>query len=169
MRCILANHDEMVAKWVSEQMPIFEFGSSPYTAIGLTNSAGMLLAGVVYQNYTKGDIHMHVAAREGKRWLSKAFLGEGFRYPFEQLKCRRVTGLVPAKNLEAQRFDEHLGFTQEGRIRRILPDGDDLIIYGMLREECRWLNVGRFHGRKQFSTTDERWPRELVPAASGRR
>jgi hypothetical protein len=47
-------------------------------------------------------------------------------------------------------------------VRSILPNGDDLIIYGMLREECRFLNVGRFYGRKQFSTRDERWQREAA-------
>jgi hypothetical protein len=163
MRRILANQDVIVAKWVSQQMPIFEFGSTPYTALGLVNEAGIMLAGVVYQNYTKTDIHMHVAALPGKRWLCRAFLGEGFRYPFEQLGCRRVTGLVPARNEAAQRFDAHLGFKQEGRVRGILPDGDDLIIYGMLREECRFLKVGLNHGRKQHWTADERWKREAAP------
>lgn len=159
MRHILAHQDEMVAKWVSARMPIFEFGSSPYTAIGLANKAGSLIAGVVYQNFTKTDIHMHVAALDGKRWLSKAFLGECFRYPFKQLDCARVTGLVPGRNIDAQRFDEHLGFVLEGRVRKILPNGDDLVIYGMLREECRWLEVGLNHGRKQYSTADG-WRRE---------
>lgn len=167
-RYIVANQDERVARWVASRMPIFEFGSTPYTAIGLANESGSLLAGVVYQNYTKTDIHMHVAALEGRRWLCKAFLGEGFRYPFEQLGCRRVTGLVPGKNTLAQEFDEHLGFTWEGRVRKILPDGDDLLIYGMLCEECRWLNVGRNHGRKQHST-DDGWRRETPGLlASGR-
>lgn len=163
MRIILAHQDEMVARWVADRMEIFEFGSTPYTAIGLANKAGSLIAGVVYQNYTKTDIHMHVAALPGRRWLSRAFLGEGFRYPFEQLGCRRVTGLVPAKNEAAQRFDEHLGFIQEGRVRKILPNGDDLLIYGMLREECRWLKVGLNYGRKQYSTADGRWRREAPP------
>jgi RimJ/RimL family protein N-acetyltransferase len=165
MRRIIGNQDERVARWVAARMPIFEFGSTPYTAIGLADQTGALLAGVVYQNYTKTDIHMHVAALPGKRWCCRAFIGEGFRYPFEQLGCRRVTGLVPAKNLEAQHFDEHLGFVLEGRVRDILPDGDDLIIYGMLREECRWLEVGRNHGRKQYSTTDG-WRREAAPVHS---
>jgi RimJ/RimL family protein N-acetyltransferase len=159
MRKVIANQDERVARWVAERMPIFEFGSTPYTAIGLANETGALLAGVVYQNYTKTDIHMHVAALAGKRWLCRAFIGEGFRYPFEQLGCARVTGLVPGGNLEAQRFDEHLGFVLEGRIRRILPNGDDLVVYGMLREECRWLEVGLNYGRKQYSTNDG-WRRE---------
>jgi RimJ/RimL family protein N-acetyltransferase len=168
MRHILSHQDEMVARWVAGRMPIFEFGSTPYTAIGLANQWGALIAGVVYQNFTKTDIHMHVAALPGKHWLSRGFIGEGFRYPFDQLGCVRVTGLVPARNQTAAAFDEHLGFTLEGRVRKILPDGDDLLIYGMLREECRWLKVGLNHGRKQHSTTDG-WRRETPPVlAAGR-
>jgi RimJ/RimL family protein N-acetyltransferase len=161
-RFIIANQDKRVAEWVASKIDVFEFGTTPYTAIGLANETGALLAGVIYQNYTRTDIHMHVAALPGRRWLCKSFLGEGFRYPFEQLGCRRVTGVVPARNLPAQRFDEHLGFIREGLVRSILPNGDDLIIYGMLREECRFLNVGRFHGRKQYSTRDDRWKREAA-------
>jgi RimJ/RimL family protein N-acetyltransferase len=78
--------------------------------------------------------------------MSRSFLGEVFRYPFEQLRVQRVTGLVPARNEQAARFDEHLGFKLEGRVRQILPDGDDVLVYGMLKSECRFLNVGRFHG-----------------------
>jgi RimJ/RimL family protein N-acetyltransferase len=159
MKHLLANQDEMVAKWVSSRISIFEYGSTPYTALGLMNQTGMIIAGCVYQNYTKRDIHMHTAALPDKRWLNRHFLGECFRYPFEQLGCLRVTGLVPAKNTDAQRFDEHLGFVYEGRIRQILPNGDDLLIYGMLREECRWLKVGLNHGRKQYGTNDG-WRRE---------
>ena len=53
--------------------------------------------------------------------------------------CRRVTGLVHDNNHDARRFDEHLGFKQEGVLRKAAPDGDDMIVYGMLREECRWI------------------------------
>ena len=166
MKHLVTNQDERVAKWVADHMSIFEFGSTPYTAIGLTDPSGSLIAGCVYQNYTKVDIHMHVAALPGKRWLNRVFLGEGFRYPFEQLGCKRVTGLVPARNEVAASFDEHLGFVFEGRIRQILANGDDLLVYGMLREECRFLKVGMNHGRKQHSTRDG-WRREttgLLPA-----
>lgn len=147
-RKILDKHDEMVAKWVQQQLPSFEFGSTPYTALGLMGK-GMILAGVVYQNYTKTDIHMHCAAVEGCRWLTRHFLGEGFRYPFEYLGCHRVTGLVPASNRRAALFDEHLGFKYEGTIRQILENGEDLLIYGMLKSECRWLKTGwRKYGQR---------------------
>ena len=144
---ILAREDLRVATWVAAQMPIFEFGSTPYTAIGLANEQGQIVAGVVYQNFIKTCIDVHIAA-VGRRWATREFLGECCRYPFEQLGCRRMTGLVPGKNARGADFDEKFGFKWEGRIRHILPDGDDIIMYGMLREECRWLTVGVKHGYK---------------------
>jgi RimJ/RimL family protein N-acetyltransferase len=141
---LMANQDKMVAEWVVARLPLLELKSSPYTALGWLTPAG-IVAGVVYQNYTKTDIHMH-AAGIGKRWLTKHFLGECFRYPFEQLQCRRVTAMVPGRNEAAIAFDEHLGFVLEGVVRQILPNGDDLRVYGMLREECRYLNIGRSRG-----------------------
>ena len=100
---------------------------------------GKLIGGVVFNQYTGTGVSMHVAGEKG--WLNREFLRAAFRYPFDQLGCRRVTGLVRTDNLEAQRFDEHLGFKREGLIREGDDDGCDLILYGMLRRECRWINI----------------------------
>ncbi len=148
---ILANEDLRVATWVAQQIPIFEFGSTPYTAVGLAAHTGELIAGVVFQNYIKTSIEVHIAS-VGRGWATREFLGECCRYPFLTLGCARMTGLVPAGNEAGANFDEHFGFKLEGRIRKILPNGDDLLVYGMLREECRWLNVGIKHGY-QHSTS----------------
>lgn len=94
---------------------------------------------MVYNWFAYDDVCMHVAAI-GKSWLNRTFLWVAFDYPFNQLKCKRVTGMVPSKNVQAQRFDEHLGFVREG-VKRRAWKGDDLIIYGMLKEECRWLKT----------------------------
>jgi L-amino acid N-acyltransferase YncA len=146
-RLILAGADEHVGSWVAARCPDFTF-SGPYTTLGLATPQGVLLAGVVFDNYLKayGSIQMHAAAVPGRRWLTRAFLGECFRYPFEQLDCRRIVGLVRSSNLEARRFDEGLGFVKEGIIREAYPNGDDMIIYGMLRRECRHLKTGQHHG-----------------------
>lgn len=148
-RFVLADHDEMVAEWVQKRIAHFTIDGA-YSAIGLVNEQGHLLAGVVYEQYTGIDVHVHIAAVPGKRWISRFWLGEVFRYPFVQLGVHRMTGLVPAKNKAAQAFDEHLGFKLEGRLREKLPGGDDLLVYGMLKEECRWLGAG--YGRQHSST-----------------
>ncbi|MEM5400876.1 GNAT family protein [Paraburkholderia unamae] len=108
-------------------------------AIGIVE-AGELIAAVVYDRYTGHDICMHVAALPGKHWCSPEFRRTAFSYPFGQLNCRRVTGLVAASNTAARKFDEHLGFVLEGTMRQCAEDGGDLLVYGMLRDECRWIN-----------------------------
>lgn len=98
---------------------------------------GKLVAGVAYDQYNGASICMHVVG-EGKRWLTREFLRFCFAYPFEQLRVRKVLGLVPSTNADAIRFDEHLGFRREAVISDAVPGGD-LIVYSMTREQCRYL------------------------------
>jgi RimJ/RimL family protein N-acetyltransferase len=100
---------------------------------------GELVAGVVYEGYNGQNVWMHVAAVPGRRWLNKAYLRYCFEYPFVELGCRRVSGYVEARNLDARRFDEHLGFQQEAVLRGAASDGGDVILYVMWREDCRFL------------------------------
>jgi RimJ/RimL family protein N-acetyltransferase len=138
MKTLVYGRDEEVAEWVGKRLDEDNFCQT--AAIGVEEN-GKLIAGVVYNLYNGPSICMHVAAEPGKIWLSKNSLFKFFAYPFIQLGCNRVTGLVRVDNIEARRFDEHLGFVQEGVIRKGATDGTDMILYGMLKEECRWLGV----------------------------
>ena len=139
MKKVIYGQDERVTNWVAERVNEDDFG--PATAIGLEKDGG-LVAGVVFNMYNGPGICMHVAGT-GKEWLTRDFLYRCFAYPFIQLECNRVTGLVRVDNMLAQKFDEHLGFVREGVIRRGASDGTDFILYGMLKEECRWLEMKR--------------------------
>lgn len=99
---------------------------------------GELVAVVVYDNFSEADCNMHIASDGSKRWLNRELLSAAFYYPFVQLKLRRVTGLVPAKNADALNFDRKIGFVVEGLCRHALPD-DDIVVLGMLREHCPWI------------------------------
>ncbi len=122
--------------WALERIAHVPSWGEWFEAIGLERD-GDLLAVVVYNLWSGADIAMHVAAMPGRRWMTRGFLRAVFRYPFVQLGCRRVTGYVPASNLDAQRFDEHLGFVREGVMREALDNGEDVILYGLLREDAR--------------------------------
>ena len=127
-----------IVKWVSDKIPgddTFPLDSPCFGAL----KDGRLYAAVVYTMHTPAGVCMNVAG-EGN-WLNKSFLREAFAIPFERLGCSRVAGLVRTDNFAAQRFDEHLGFVREGLIRQGDDDGCDLIIYGMLKSECRWLGI----------------------------
>jgi len=140
--------DEAVAEFVVRNNPALDLGEVPYTAIGNMDGLGNIIGGVVFNNYTKRDIHLHVAGVT-RNWCTRRFIGEVFRYVFLQLGCRRCTGMVAADNEAAIRFDTKLGFQYEGTMRAIMPGDVDCLIFGMLREECRWLTVGELnHGRR---------------------
>lgn len=113
-------------------------------AIGLIKNY-QIIAAVVYSSFGSdnqriwNDCQMHVAALPGAKWATKEFLYHAFNYPFNYLGCTRVTGIVKKSNVRAQRFDEKIGFVKEGVMRQAM-DGEDCIVYGMLKSECKWLD-----------------------------
>ena len=57
----------------------------------------------------------------------------------EQRGVGAVCGYVLASNDRAIRFDESLGFHREATLRGVAPDGGDVFMYVMRRDECRFL------------------------------
>jgi hypothetical protein len=129
--------DSRLVPWAAAQIGV-RFPEDSH-AIGIERD-GEIVVSVVYDRFTGNDICMHVAAKPGVMWVRREAMHRFFAYPFLQLGCNRVTGLVAATNLTARKFDEHIGFVQEGVLREGLPNGEALIVYGMLRAECRWIN-----------------------------
>lgn len=142
MKRILWDDRNRVLRFVAERVDA-ESWNDGAQAIGLEHE-GKLVAGVVYENKSGANIMMHVASDGSRHWMTPAYLSACFRYPFIQEGCNRITGLVRADNVDAQRFDEHLGFKREGQLRAACTDGTDLIVYGMLKTECRFIE-GKYH------------------------
>lgn len=136
-RLILDQHLRVIS-WVAPRIGHSVEALVPGIGIGLEKN-GELVAGVVYSHITPVNVDMHVASVGGRHWANREFLLTTFAYPFKQLGVQRITGFVRADNRDARRLDEHLGFVQEGVLRRAGSDGCDVIVYGMLREECRWV------------------------------
>ena len=126
-------NDEAVA-WAKKVIGI-EGMSGDVTTISLVDDMDQFLAVTVFSSYTGTNIDMHIAARPKSRWLSRGFFNASFELPFRVLEVPRVTGLIRAENLNAQRFVSKLGFQYEGRMRKAFSDGQDLVLYGLLREE----------------------------------
>ena len=141
MKKIIVDQPERVGNFVSRIMK--NDGWSSYQAIGLEED-GELIAGVLFDNYNGASICMHVAALPGKRWMTKEYLWYCFHYPFNELKVKRITGLVAESNLEARRFDEHIGFELETRLKDACPDGD-MLVYVLWKDNCRFLR--KSHGQ----------------------
>lgn len=141
MRTIVTNMPDMIGPWVCSRVG-GQWRSGRGQALGLveTTSEGFrIIGGVLYEDYNGSNIFMHVAG-EGSRWLTREFLWMAFDYPFTQLNCHRVSGVVPESNLSARRFDEALGFEAEATLKEAYR-GEDLIVYRMFRHQCRWLSL----------------------------
>lgn len=98
-----------------------------------------LLGVVAVWHYGSGNAEVGWAGDTG--WLSRGFLRLVFAYIWQQLGCRRITGRIHEDNVDALHASMRLGFVREGRMRQAAPDGRDVLVYGMLKEECRY---GRF-------------------------
>ena len=135
---LLLGCDGYVAKWVAHRIPYVRNGWNNYTAIGLTDDNHHLICGVVYHDMDASiNIQMSIAS-DTPKWATRQTLKWFFHYPFEQLKVQRVTALTSSSNLNTQKMLERLGYKKEGVIRKAYGD-DDALIYGLLREEVKWL------------------------------
>jgi RimJ/RimL family protein N-acetyltransferase len=141
VRYVVPDHKEHFAEWARVRVPHIECWGADYTTLGLIDESGQTLAAIVYTDYSRYNICMHIAS-EGKNWMTRAFLKAAFEYPFDQIKVDRVTAFVAKSNAASRRFVEHIGFIHEGVMRKA-HHKDDLIVYGMLRDECRWVNHGQ--------------------------
>lgn len=135
MNGFIYGEEARLIEWASERIG---FNPRPDAhAIGWQQD-GQIRAVTLYDGFSQCDCNIHIASDGTRLWMRRPFLKATFMHPFVQWNLRRLTGLVPSKNTDALKFDLHIGFKQEGVIRHALPD-DDIIILGLLREDCRFI------------------------------
>lgn len=125
-------------RFISQQLGENFEHSGTCKCIANMGDGGRIRAVVVYDNTRDCDCSMNVASDGSSRFLTREFLRAAFAVPFVQWRMRRVTALVKWSNAAALRFDRHLGFQVEGVLREFF-DGEDAIVLGMLRTECRFI------------------------------
>lgn len=141
---MIATHDQVtLSNWLCSRIGLVP--TSDLKCIG--NVLNGHLKGVVgYDNYNGASIMMHSAGDDP--WLTKQMLRAVFDYPFNVCKCNVVIGLVPSGNLQARKFNEHIGFKVQCVLEGAHPDGA-LVLMTMKRGECRFLDLSRrSHGQE---------------------
>lgn len=88
-------------------------------------------------------IHCAIDAKYQKRWVTKKILKTVWGYVFDTLNLPRVSSYcIKGLSENAGEFLLRIGFKQEGIIRkgfRHLDGLHDVMLFGMLREECKWV------------------------------
>ncbi len=116
-----------------------ELGSPGFgecSALGIVHN-DRLIAGVVYSTYKHPSIEGSIASIS-TNWCTRNIMHHLFNYPFNQLKCRRITLLIKTEDTKIKAMAARAGFIHEGTLRHSLENGDQEI-YGMLKSECRWI------------------------------
>ncbi len=104
---------------------------------------GKLIGGIVFHEFNGANVYIHVASDHPKRWVTREWLHVIFSYAFDQMKAKRITGIVPESNKVAYDFDLSVGFEVEATLKDAHPKGDMKVIR-MTRDKCKWINYERF-------------------------
>lgn len=129
---------DYAGQWVAHQVGKLWHGPNAGRAIGWVDSDG-LAAGVAFVNFDGVSVWLDCAAKPGTRWLDRRGLWAIFHYVFVQLGCLRASCMIPEDNEKSIKLVTQAGFTQEARLERAAPDGKDMLVFRMFKEDCRWL------------------------------
>jgi RimJ/RimL family protein N-acetyltransferase len=147
---LLLGADEFVTEMVRSKIPQMRdktFGEC--TAIGVIRRE-VLVGGVVYHRYRGFDVLMSTYLTPGA--LLPGTLRALFAYPFNDLGCKRVSAIIGKKNKKSRKLCEGLGFVLEGVMKRGLDGFEDAFLFGMLKENCRWLKEREDGWRRRTGT-----------------
>lgn len=154
---LIYGHDAQIASWVCQQLKLKPYPDGLYRAIGITDSHGRLIGGLIWHNYHEDNwgkpllIEVTLATVD-KRWATRHNLRELFGYPFCQLGVKRVQATCHRKAKRVRTALKKLGFTFEGIVREAHPQGGDAAHYSILKPECKWLSHGQELTESSIST-----------------
>lgn len=133
--------------------PHFNFRNDAY-AIGHVRKDAFVGA-AVFDTFSDGDCLVHLVSDGSKRWMTRDFATVAMAYPFLQCDFPRITCMVSENNEASLRYTAKFGWSLEGYLRGAGTNGEGLLVFGMLRSECRWLrDHSEFFTTGQISAID---------------
>ena len=140
---ILDQEHARVGRWMHQE------GSGHWsdgaTCIGLERD-GALVAGVMFDFYNGSMIVANIVIRGP---VTREWLWFICHYPFVQLHCQVVIGLVAEENIASHRFVQKFGFRHGLTIHDADPSGS-LTLYTLRKEDCRFLRRS-YYGQARSS------------------
>ena len=130
-----------VIEWARLRMPLQSGFDMPYGFGVMNPQTGVLMCAVVFDNYRPLSKSVCVSlAIDDKRGFTRGLLRAVSHYAFIQLGCNRITAMIDCNNKRSLDVTRRVGFVEEGVMREQSPAGGDMIVFGMLKRECKWLS-----------------------------
>lgn len=135
---MITDSSGFVAQWVAHHSKSrVEDGS---LSLGFIDDDGQLIGGISLTEKQKSSAAVTIAATS-PRWCTQANLKKAFEHVFDTMGVKYLYALTPDNNERAKKLTLGVGFKPDGKLRGIGPDGDDVNLFGMLREDCRFLTL----------------------------
>jgi RimJ/RimL family protein N-acetyltransferase len=132
---LLFHCDDALAKWAGDRLGM-EIGK-PNTSIGVVHR-NELVAVAVFNNFRLPNIEITFVT-SSPRWASPGAVRAILRYPFVQLRCKRLTAIIEATNQPARAFLCRLGFKLEGIHPDVFASGAAETYGLLLKDAQRWV------------------------------
>lgn len=97
-----------------------------------------IVAIVLFHDFQGGNVGMTIAS-DSPKWCSRGRLRQIFDTVFSKWDCRRATAITTGKNQKSRKFLKRLGFRREGIMKKFFSNKEDMYIFGMLKENCKWV------------------------------
>ena len=108
-----------------------------FKAIKAVDADGRIHGMIGYGAWTANSCLMHIALENPASFRS--LLSWAFRYLFEQTGRNVAFATVRAKNERSLRLVNHVGFREVYRLKDAIAIGEDMVLFEMRRENCRWI------------------------------
>lgn len=132
---LLFDHDAPLSRWAGDRLGIRDWG--PCRTIGVIRD-GNIAAVAIFHQMRWPSIEISFVTAD-KRWATPQAVRGILRYPFVQLRCKRLTAITEATNHPTREFLCRLGFHHEGTHPDAFERGD-AVTYGLLRGDAeKWL------------------------------
>jgi RimJ/RimL family protein N-acetyltransferase len=103
---------------------------------------GKMIGAVATYNHTMNQASI-VGASESPRWFTKknvTDLASMFFHPAPYgMGLTRLNSFISVENPHSISITKRIGFVEEGLMRQAGPDGEDVVVLGLLANECPWL------------------------------
>lgn len=132
MQFVWANADHPMHGAVGDFVSFRLYGHAgafrDYTAMGIFEPGGRMVAGLVYYDYDRSAGVIQVSgAADTARWLTKPVLWEMFNFPFNEIGCQALVMRVDPGDRRLERILSAYGFEKHVLPRMRGRDRDDAI------------------------------------------
>ena len=130
------DEDERLVSWAAAMLGRGHRLRDDAKAIGVQYD-GELRGAIVFDTFSHNDCLMTVVSDSSRRWVTRELMIRVMAYPFIQLEFPRISCLVSVNNKESRRLTHRFGgWKLEGVLREAGVDGEDLLLFGMLKRDC---------------------------------